>query len=173
MANERYTRTNQKLYFASLALESWRAAGLLHAVHAQGRAQAEREAALFHLHGAVLALCHEVAGYYRMPQGDAGQVEVFLEAGRLADRPSPEFSELAELAGRQDSWLGQLIRAHGLLLQPPRETAKAERVSSVPLITAINLAEEEATLTPERVGAWCSELKMLVVRFREGLSESC
>ena len=26
MANERYTRTNQKLYFAGLALESWRLA---------------------------------------------------------------------------------------------------------------------------------------------------
>lgn len=170
MARERYTRTNQKLYFAALALESWRAANLLSAVNASGRDQAEREATLFHLHGAVLALCHEIAGYYRMPE--AGQIEAFLDAARLTDKPNPELSELAELAGRQNSWLGQLLRAHALLLQPPRETAKVEPVTSSSLITAINLGEEEATLTPELLDMWRSELKTLVLRFREGLSEN-
>lgn len=172
MAHERYTRTNQKLYFAVLALENWRAATLLSAMNAPGRAQAEQEAALFHLHGAVLALCHEIAGYYRLPQGDAGQIKAFLDAARLTDKPNPELSELAELAGRHNSWLGQLLRAYGLLLQPPGETAKVEPVASSSLITAINVGEEESTLTPELVDTWRSELKALVLRFREGLSES-
>ncbi len=170
MAHERYTRTNQKLYFAGLALESWRAALQLSVVTTQGRAQAEQEAALFHLHGALLALCHEVAGYYHLPHADAVQVEQVLDAQCLADRPSPELNELAELAGRRDSWLGQLMRAYLRLLQPPRQPANAKQ--SWALIPAINVDEEEERLTPEVFEVWRGELKTLVQRFRESLSES-
>lgn len=74
MANERYTRTNQKLYFAGLALESWRLAQAALAAQSQGRIMAEREACLFHLHGALLGLCQEVAGFYRHPTIDRKSV---------------------------------------------------------------------------------------------------
>ncbi|KTS91775.1 DUF6586 family protein, partial [Pseudomonas parafulva] len=67
MARELYTRTNQKLYFAGLALESMARAEQSQAMNAQGLVQAERESALFHLHGALLGLCHEISGYYRLP----------------------------------------------------------------------------------------------------------
>ena len=40
-------------------------------MNAQALVQAEREAALFHLHGALLGLCHEIAGFYRLPQAAA------------------------------------------------------------------------------------------------------
>ena len=71
MAHERYTRTNQKLFFAGLSLENWRKADALGTLNAQGQVQAEREASLFHLYGAVLGLCHEIAGFYRSPGADA------------------------------------------------------------------------------------------------------
>lgn len=62
MANERYTRTNQKLYFAGVALDFWRKAEAGRAMNWQAQVQAEREACLFHLYGALLGLCHEIAG---------------------------------------------------------------------------------------------------------------
>ena len=63
MAHELYTRTNQKIYFAGLALEALGRAEKGQAMNAQALLQAERESALFHLYGALLGLCHEIAGY--------------------------------------------------------------------------------------------------------------
>ncbi|HAB84244.1 MAG TPA: PasA protein, partial [Pseudomonas sp.] len=62
MAHELYTRTNQKIFFAGLSLESWRKAEETASMNSQGLIQAEREACLFHLYGALLGLCHEIAG---------------------------------------------------------------------------------------------------------------
>ena len=68
MAHELYTRTNQKIYFAGLALEALGKAENGQVINAQALQQAERESVLFHLYGALLGLCHEIAGYYRLPQ---------------------------------------------------------------------------------------------------------
>jgi len=78
MAYELYTRTNQKIYFAGLALEAMGKAEQGQAINAQAQLQAQRESALFHLYGALLGLCHEIAGYYRSPGADAPVVEAFL-----------------------------------------------------------------------------------------------
>ncbi len=43
MAQELYTRTNQKLYFAGLALEAWKRADAERAMNAQAIIQGERE----------------------------------------------------------------------------------------------------------------------------------
>ena len=75
MAQERYTRTNQKIYFAGLALQALNKAEQGQAINAQAQVQAEREAVLFHLYGALLGLCHEIAGYYRLPQDNAPRAE--------------------------------------------------------------------------------------------------
>lgn len=90
MAQELYTRTNQKLYFAGLALEAWKRADAERAMNAQAIIQGERESALFHLYGAVLGVCHEIAGYYRLPQAAAPRVDALLNAEVLAAAPSPE-----------------------------------------------------------------------------------
>ncbi|EGH09758.1 hypothetical protein Pgy4_08698, partial [Pseudomonas savastanoi pv. glycinea str. race 4] len=47
MAHELYTRTNQKIYFAGLALEALGKAEKGQAVNAPALLQAERESALF------------------------------------------------------------------------------------------------------------------------------
>ncbi|PWU26878.1 PasA protein [Pseudomonas sp. RW407] len=172
MAQELYTRTNQKLYFAGLALEAWRKAEETRPMNAQAQVQAEREAALFHLYGAVLGVAHEIAGYYRLPEANAPRVELLLNAEVLAASPSPELAELVELAQQPETWLAQLLAAYAELFQPPREPRKAKVDPTQPLIQAVSLDDE----APQALGnaeleAWRKSLKEMVLRFRGALTE--
>lgn len=173
MANELYTRTNQKLYFATLALDAWRSAEVAQALNAQAQIQAARESALFHLYGSLLGLCHEIAGFYRLPQAAAVDVEQLLRAEVLAAAPSPELAELVELAHDRQSWLGRLLGAYRGLFEPPREVKKAKIDPSLALITAVNVGEveEEGELELATLLDWQQRIKRLAVRFREGMSE--
>ncbi|MGK9064265.1 DUF6586 family protein [Stutzerimonas chloritidismutans] len=168
MAHELYTRTNQKIYFAGLSLESWRRAEEKSGLNAPGLIQAEREASLFHLYGAVLGLCHEVAGYYRLPNAGEPRVEAML-IGQAS--PSPEFSELMELTANDETWLAQLLKAHAGLFEPPRAPAKAKTDPSLPIIEAVSIGEERPALSREQVETWRQDLKALALRFREALTE--
>jgi hypothetical protein len=171
MAHELYTRTNQKIYFAGLALESWRRAEEKGAMNAPGLIQAEREASLFHLYGAVLGLCHEVAGYYRLPDASAPRAELLLSRPSQDSSPSPELAELIELADHSGTWLAQLLNAHAALFAPPRAPAKPKTDPTMPLIEAISVGEEIPALTREEVESWRRSLKDLALRFRESLTE--
>jgi hypothetical protein len=170
MAHELYTRTNQKIYFAGLSLESWRKAEEKGSVNTPGLVQAEREASLFHLYGALLGLCHEIAGYYRLPGAEAPRVELMLTRTREPS-PSPELAELLELADQPDSWLSELLRAHAALFEPPREPAKVKVDPTLPLIEAVSVGEEKPALSHAEVVAWRQSLKELALRFRESLTE--
>lgn len=171
MAHERYTRTNQKIFYAGLALESWRTAQEGQALNAQALVQAEREAVLFHLYGAVLGLCHEVAGYYRLAESDVPRVELLLSKAVLEASPSPELAELVELAQQRETWLAQLLAAYAELFQPPRAVKKAKLDPATPLIQAVSLDQQEPPLALETLEAWRQELTGLTRRFRETLSE--
>ncbi|MBS7661250.1 PasA protein [Pseudomonas lalucatii] len=171
MANELYTRTNQKLFYAGLALESWRQAQEGRAMNAQALIQAEREAALFHLYGALLGLCHEIAGYYRLPERTAPRAEQLLSHAVLEAAPSPELAELVELAQQPETWLAQLLRAYAELFQPPQGERKAKVDPATPLIEAVSLDREEPPLARETLEAWRQQLKVLAQRFRESLTE--
>lgn len=172
MANELYTRTNQKIYFATLALDAWRAAEAAQALNAQTQIQAAREGALFHLYGAVLGLCHEIAGYYRLPQAGATQVEQLLAREVLEAAPSPELAELVELVQDRQSWLGQLLAAYRSLFEPPRAEKKAKVDPSLALIAAVSVGElPEPELELQALSDWQQQLKRLAMRFREGMSE--
>jgi hypothetical protein len=172
MAYELYTRTNQKIYFAGLALESMGKAQEGRAMNAQALLQAERESALFHLYGALLGLCHEIAGYYRLPQANAPRAEMLLNQDVLDALAIPEMAELIELAQHGETWLAQLMAAYNALFQPPRAPKKAKGDVTQPLIVAINLDDEpEPELTREELESWRQQLKGLAIRFREGLSE--
>ena len=170
MAHERYTRTNQKLYFAGLALASWRRLDAQGASASPGAVQAEREACLFHLYGALLGLCHEIAGYYRLPNADLPQVELLLGMTK-EESPSPELRELMALAGQSQSWLAQLLAAHAALFQPPRAPARAKNDPGVPLIPLVGVDETAPMLPADEVEAWRQQLKDLVLRYREALTE--
>lgn len=171
MAHELYTRTNQKIFYAGLSLESWHKAQAGRAMNAQALIQAEREAALFHLYGALLGLCHEIAGYYRLANSDTPRAEDLLTQVVLDIAPSQELGELVELAQSPDSWLAQLLGAYAELFQPPQAAKKAKLDPSTPLITAVSLDEEIEPLSRETLEIWRQNLKALAQRFRETLSE--
>lgn len=171
MAQELYTRTNQKIFYAGLALESWRKAQEGQAMNALALVQAEREAALFHLYGALLGLCHEIAGYYRLAESNAPRVEQLLNKTVLDTAPSPELAELVELAQNPETWLAQLLVAYAELFQPPRVAKKAKVDPGTPLIEAVSLDQQEPPLARETLEAWRQQLAALARRFRETLSE--
>lgn len=172
MAQELYTRTNQKLFFAGLALESMAKAEQSQAINAQGLVQAEREAAQFHLYGALLGLCHEIAGFYRLPQAGAARAEQLLDAEVLAGMAIPELAELIELADNRQTWLAQMLTAYADLFRPPVAKKTAKTDVTQPLIQAINLDEpEQPALSRAELEQWRSNLKDLARRFRDALSE--
>lgn len=172
MAHELYTRTNQKIYFAGLALEALGRAESGQAMNAQALLQAERESALFHLYGALLGLCHEIAGYYRLPQAGAPRAELILNQQVLDAAANPELGELVELAQHRETWLAQLLAAYNALFEPPRAKVVPKGDVTQPMIVAVNLDDEpEAELTRAQLEEWRQQLKKLAVRFREGLSE--
>ncbi|ATR84058.1 PasA protein [Pseudomonas sp. FFUP_PS_473] len=172
MAQELYTRTNQKIYFAGLALEALGKAQESRAMNAQALVQAERESALFHLYGALLGLCHEIAGFYRLPQAGASRVELLLTPEVLEAVAIPEMAELIELARQPETWLAQLISAYANLFRPPVAAKKPKTDVTQPLIQAVSLDEPEVEpLSREALELWRQNLKSLTVRFREGLSE--
>ncbi|MOA23408.1 hypothetical protein D3C78_1440270 [compost metagenome] len=174
MANELYTRTNQKLYFAGLALDAWRAAEAAQALNARTQIQAAREGALFHLYGALLGLGHEIAGYYRLPQAGALQLEQLLTRELLDAAPNPQLAELVELAQDRQSWLGQLLGAYHGLFEPPREAKRAKVDPAVALIVAVSEAgqdDEAGELALDTLVDWQQQIKRLASRFREGMSE--
>ncbi|MCQ4321492.1 DUF6586 family protein [Stutzerimonas stutzeri] len=171
MAHELYTRTNQKIYFAGLALENWRRAEEKGALNAPGLIQAEREASLFHLYGALLGLCHEIAGYYRLPGASVPRPELLLMSSAQGASSSPELAELIELAEQPDTWLAQLLKAYSALFEPPRAPAKAKTDPAMPLIEAVRVDAQLPALTREELEAWRSSLKALALRFRESLTE--
>ncbi|WP_346831381.1 DUF6586 family protein [Pseudomonas abietaniphila] len=172
MAHELYTRTNQKIFFAGLALESMAKAKESRAMNAQGLEQAERESAVFHLYGALLGLCHEIAGFYRLPQANSPRAEDLLTPQVLEAIAIPEMAELVELAQQRETWLAQLLASYNGLFQPPRAPKKPKGDVTQPLIIAVGGDEaEEPVLTREEMESWRQQLKGLAIRFREGLSE--
>ena len=173
MANELYTRTNQKIYFAGLSLEALARAEEGRAMNSLALIQAGRESALFHLYGALLGLCHEIAGFYRLPQANASRAESLLTREVLDTIAIPELAEMIELANNPQTSLAKLLAAHQALFQPPRAPHKPKGDVTQPLILAVNLDEEEAPdeLDREELESWRQNLKGLAIRFRDGLNE--
>ncbi|MHC8408040.1 DUF6586 family protein [Pseudomonas sp. TMB3-21] len=174
MAHELYTRTNQKIYFAGLSLEALAKAQEGGAMNALALIQANRESALFHLYGALLGLCHEIAGFYRLPQANAPRAEMLLTREVLDAIAIPEMAEMVELVQNPETWLARLLSSHAALFQPPRVPHKPKGDVTQPLIQAVNLDEKAVPqeLTREELESWRQSLKSLAIRFREGLSES-
>ncbi|MBB3101751.1 DUF6586 family protein [Azomonas macrocytogenes] len=173
MAHEFYTRTNQKIYFAGLSLENWRKAATGGLVGDMGKIQAEREASLFHLYGALLGLCHEILGFYRSPAISAKRVEKILTRSTLETTPCPELSELLELSRNPTTWLANLLTQHAQLYQPPHASREPKSNPDMEIIEAVNLAEEALVILNEyeEMESWRKQLKELTLRFRESMTE--
>ena len=166
MANEVYTRTNQALFFARKALDSWAQAQASDAVDAMSQVQYHQEHAMFHLYLGVLAVVHEVADLYRWPLVDLRQVEAALTPAVVARFPGPELAELTELADNRDTWLAKLLAAWQQLQAPPAPVAAASASS---LIASSAIKSGQWTLDDAQE-AW-SALSERVRSYREGMLE--
>lgn len=166
MANEVYTRTNQALSFARLALASWEAAAGDSGMGALTLARYHREHVIFHAYRTVLALIHEVAEGYRWPLLDVRSVEQVLDSDVAERFPGPELGELVQLAAHPQSWLAGLLRAWQQLLAP---AAGAASVAGSELIatTAVSAAQWEIDEAQTALDALAAQVE----RYRQAMQE--
>ena len=136
-------RTNQKLYFARLACMQGEQTENVQ------QAQAHREAAVFHLHGAVLAFLQELVRYYRL--NDFSPTLKSIEENMAAKgQVSPEVLVMQKLA--KEGFIAELKRAYRLCQYAPEPSApEPEDETSSNLIIKV-------TQTPQ---AWLPDTKIL------------
>ena len=141
-------------------------------MNAQALVQAERESAVFHLYGALLGLCHEITGFYRLPQAHANRVELLLTQDVLDANAIPELAEMVELVRAPGTWLAQLVAAHAALYQPLQAPKKVKADVFQPLIDVVSLEDDvQETLSHETLEQWRQSLKKMALRFRDALNE--
>ena len=156
-------RTNQKLYFARLAC-----AQAQQSDHVQ-QAQAQREAAVFHLHGAVQAFLQELVRYYRL-QDLYPTLHSIQE--KMADKGqvSPEVTILQKLY--QDGFLAELKRAYRLCQYAPEPSApEPESETSSQLIIKVTQSPQAWLPDCEILREWHRELTDLIDGFRNEMVE--
>ena len=156
-------RTNQKLYFARLACQQAE-----QTEHVQ-QAQAHREAAVFHLHGAILAFLQELVLYYRLngiqPTFDSIQEEMAAKG-----QVSPEISVLQQLA--QDGFIAELKRAYRMCQYAPEPTApEPESETSSNLIIKVTQSPQAWLPAVAILREWHSALAHLIDGFRNEMVE--
>lgn len=156
-------RTNQKLYFARLACQQAQSIE-----HVQ-QAQAQREAAVFHLHGTVLAFLQELVRYYRLndtqPSFDSIEEKMAVK-GHI----SPEIVVLKQLA--KDGFIAELQRAYRLSLYTPEpETPTAEDEASSNLIIKVTQSPQAWLPDTQILRDWHHQLTELIDGFRNEMVE--
>ena len=156
-------RTNQKLYFARLACQQAE-----QTEHIQ-QAQAYREAAVFHLHGAILAFLQELVRYYRLNdlQPTFKSIE---EQMAVKGQVSPEVSVLQQLA--KDGFIAELKRAYRLCQYAPEPTApEPENETSSNLIIKVTQSPQAWLPDTKILREWHRELSHLIDGFRNEMVE--
>lgn len=156
-------RTNQKLYFARL---SWQQAEL--SEHAQ-QAQAHKEAAVFHLHGAFLAFMQELVRYYRLT--DVMPTLHSIETA-LANKGqvSPEVSILQQQS--KQGVLAALIRAYRMCQYAPEPSnPEPEQEASSQLIIKVTQTSQAWLPDTEILREWHQEISALIDGFRHDMVE--
>ena len=157
-------RTNQKFYFCKIALEQCEIAT------DDAHKQAHYEAAVFHLHGAFLALLQELSRFYKLsPQLET--TEAIRLALELKGQVSPEISQL-QAVETSDAWLGQLQKTfteYQLAADPVEPQPEAELPDS--LIVRMVTMNEEPVLDIVRVQTWYKQLQGLIAEFRQEMVE--
>ena len=156
-------RTNQKLYFARLSCQQAEQAEQIQ------QAQAHREAAVFHLHGAVLAFLQELVRYYRL--NDLTPTLKSIEE-KMADKGqiSPEISVLQQLT--QDGFIGELKRAYRLTQYAPEPSApEPEDETSSNLIIKVTQTPQAWLPDTKILREWQRNLTQLIDGFRNEMVE--
>lgn len=156
-------RTNQKLYFARLAYQQAEQLD-----HVQ-QAQAAREAAVFHLHGAFLAFLQELVRYYRLndlhPTLKSIEVEMALKG-----QVSPEVMVLQQLA--KQGLIAELKRAYRLC-QYAAEPAAVEPEAETSSNLIIKVTQSPQAWLPDSaiLREWHRDLSQLFDGFRNEMVE--
>lgn len=156
-------RTNQKLYFCRLACQQAEQTD-----HIQ-QAQAYREAAVFHLHGSVLAFLQELVRYYRL--NDMQPTLKSIEEQMAAKgQVSPEVNVLQKLA--KDGFLAELKRAYRLAQYAPEPSApEPEEETSSNLIIKVTQSPQAWLPDTQILREWQRELTELIDGFRNEMVE--
>ena len=150
-------RTNQKLYFARLALR---------AAATQDNQQIEqmhREEAIFHLAGAIKALVSELGYFYglRVACSSIEECEMHLAS---VDQVSPEMQRMKQLMDGE--FLGQIVHAYSLCETPPKTEKKPEAGELI--FTSEGQWLADTTIIDE----WRIKLKELVDWIRTSINEN-
>lgn len=157
-------RTNQKMYFARLAIQQ--AKQQTEQVQA---AQASRESAVFHLHGGLLALLQELGRYYRV-EGRQPTLNALREALATRGQVSPEVAQLEHLT--KQGFLGELQRAFQACQYAPEPSAPApEEAESSSLIIKVTQSPLAWLPDEEILQEWHRELMHLIEGFRAEMVE--
>jgi hypothetical protein len=156
-------RTNQKLYFTRLAFQQAE-----QTEHVQ-QAQAYREAAVFHLHGAVLAFLQELVRYYRL--NDLNPTLKSIEEQMAAKgQVSPEISVLQKLS--KDGFIAELKRAYRLCQYTPEPaTPEPEDETSSNLIIKVTQTPQAWLPDSAILREWHRDLTQLIDGFRNEMVE--
>jgi hypothetical protein len=156
-------RTNQKLYFARLSCQQAE-----QIEHIQ-QVQAHREAAVFHLHGAVLAFLQELVRYYRLNDTSPTlkSIETLMaEKGQV----SPEISILQQLA--RDGFIAELKRAYRMCQYTPEPSApEPEDETSSNLIIKVTQTPQAWLPDVKILREWHRDLTQLIDGFRNEMVE--
>ncbi|WP_313659181.1 DUF6586 family protein [Acinetobacter variabilis] len=156
-------RTNQKLYFARLACQQAEQTD-----HVQ-QAQAYREAAVFHLHGALLAFLQELVRYYRL--NDLSPTLKSIEELMAAKgQVSPEVTVLQHLS--KDGFLAELKRAYRLCQYAPESSSpQPEDETSSNLIMKVTQTPQAWLPDTAILREWHRDLTQLIDGFRNEMVE--
>ena len=156
-------RTNQKLYFARMACQQAEQTD-----HVQ-QAQAHREAAVFHLHGALLAFLQELVRYYRL--NDLSPTLKSIEELMAArGQVSPEVTVLQHLS--KDGFLAELKRAYRLCQYAPEPSSpQPEDETSSNLIIKVTQTPQAWLPDTAILREWHHDLTQLIDGFRNEMVE--
>ncbi|TCM70756.1 hypothetical protein EC844_10125 [Acinetobacter calcoaceticus] len=156
-------RTNQKLYFSRLSCQQAESTE-----HIQ-QAQAHREAAVFHLNGAMLAFLQELVRYYRLndPHPTLNSIEnLMAEKGQV----SPEVSILQQLA--KAGFIAELKRAYRMCQYAPEPSPHSpEDETSSNLIIKVTQTPQAWLPDTKILREWHRDLTQLIDGFRNEMVE--
>ena len=156
-------RTNQKLYFARLSCQQAE-----QTEHVQ-QAQAHREAAVFHLNGAVLAFLQELVRYYRLNDNNP-TLKSIEELMAAKGQISPEVAILQQLS--KSGFIAELKRAYRLCQYTPEPSApEPEQETSSNLIIKVTQSPQAWLPYTKILRDWHRDLTQLIDGFRNEMVE--
>ncbi len=156
-------RTNQKLYFARLAIMQAEKAENVQV------GQAGRESAVFHLHGAVLAFLQELVRYYKLSDLHPTMSSI-REKMAARGQVSPEIAILEHSV--REGFIGELNHAYATSLyapEPPEPTYDDDSSSNL----IIKVTHSPLSWLPDTqiLREWHRDLLTLIEGFRNEMVE--